>query len=99
MIVSGGENVYPAEIESVLTEHPAVAQAAVIGVPSDKWGESPYAVVVKAPGAEVTKADLIAYAREQMAHYKCPVGVAFVDALPLNASGKLLKTELRSRFA
>lgn len=99
MIVSGGENVYPAEIESVLTEHPAVAQAAVIGVPSERWGESPYAVVVKAPGAEATEADLIAYARDQMAHYKCPVGVAFVDALPLNASGKLLKTELRSRFA
>ena len=99
MILSGGENVYPAEVESVLLEHPAVAQAAVIGVPSERWGESPYAVVVQAAGVEVTDADLIAYAREQMAHYKCPVGVAFVDALPLNASGKLLKTELRSRFS
>jgi len=102
MIVSGGENVYPAEVESVLTEHPAVAQVAVVGVPSDKWGESAYAVVVKAAGAEVTEvteADLIAFARNQMAHYKCPVGVAFVDALPLNASGKLLKTELRARFS
>ena len=99
MIVSGGENVYPAEIESVLTGHPGVAHAAVIGIPSEKWGESPYAVVVKAPDADVTEADLIAYARDQMAHYKCPAGVAFVDSLPLNASGKLLKTELRARFS
>lgn len=99
MIVSGGENVYPAEIESLLTEHPGVAQAAVIGIPSEKWGESPYAVVVKAPDAEVTEADLIEFSRANMAHYKCPVGIAFVDALPLNASGKLLKTELRARFS
>ncbi len=98
MIVSGGENVYPAEVESVLTEHPAVAQAAVVGVPSERWGESPYAVVVTTPDAEATESELVEFTRERLAHYKCPVGVAFVDALPLNASGKLLKTELRKRF-
>ncbi|WP_225985870.1 long-chain-fatty-acid--CoA ligase [Janibacter melonis] len=102
MIVSGGENVYPAEVESVLTGHPGVAQVAVIGVPSQRWGESPMAVVVRAAGAEgeaLTETGLVTWARERMAHFKCPVSVAFVDALPLNASGKLLKTELRSRFA
>ncbi|WP_211208744.1 long-chain-fatty-acid--CoA ligase [Aeromicrobium marinum] len=98
MIVSGGENVYPAEIESVLTGHPAVAQVAVVGVPSERWGESPLAVVVAVPGQTVTEAELIEWARERMAHFKCPTAVAFVEALPLNASGKLLKTELRSRF-
>ncbi len=99
MIVSGGENVYPAEVESVLTGHPGIAQVAVIGVPSERWGESPMAVIVRAPeGADLTEAEVIAWSRERMAHFKCPVAVAFVDALPLNASGKLLKTELRQRY-
>lgn len=98
MIVSGGENVYPAEVESILTGHPAVAQVAVVGVPSEKWGESPIAVVVLTPGASVTEAELIAWSRDHMAHFKCPVSVAFVDALPLNASGKLLKTQLRATY-
>jgi acyl-CoA synthetase (AMP-forming)/AMP-acid ligase II len=95
MIVSGGENVFPAEVESVLTGHPDVAEVAVIGIPSEQWGESTYAVVVRTPGAEVTAAELIEWARERLAHIKCPVGVSFVDALPRNASGKLLKTRLR----
>ncbi|MCL8250030.1 long-chain-fatty-acid--CoA ligase [Aeromicrobium fastidiosum] len=99
MIVSGGENIFPAEVESLLTEHPAVAQVAVVGVPSATWGESPLAVVVPAPGAEVTEAELISWARERLAHYKCPTAVAFVDALPLNASGKLLKRSLREQFS
>ena len=102
MIVSGGENVYPAEVESVLTGHPGVAQVAVIGVPSERWGESPMAVVVRAAGDEgeqLSAESLIAWARERLAHYKCPVDVAFVDALPLNASGKLLKVRLREEFA
>ncbi|MCD9199874.1 long-chain-fatty-acid--CoA ligase [Aeromicrobium wangtongii] len=98
MIVSGGENVYPAEVESILTGHPDVAQAAVVGVPSQTWGESPIAVVVRVPGATLTEAELIAWSREHMAHFKCPISVAFVDELPLNASGKLLKTELRSTY-
>jgi len=100
MIVSGGENVYPAEIESVLTGHPGVAQVAVIGVPSERWGESPMAVVVRSPeGTDLTESELIEWSRERLAHFKCPVAVAFVEALPLNASGKLLKTELRATYA
>ncbi len=101
MIVSGGENVFPAEVESILTEHPAVAQAAVIGIPSARWGESPMAVVVlrDTPTPPPTPTDLITWCRDRLAHYKCPVEVAFVDTLPLNASGKLLKTELRSRYS
>ncbi|MTB88084.1 long-chain-fatty-acid--CoA ligase [Aeromicrobium senzhongii] len=102
MIVSGGENVYPAEVESVLTAHPGVAQVAVIGVPSDRWGESPMAIVVRSSGPEGAALDaaaVIGWARERLAHYKCPVDVAFVDALPLNASGKLLKARLREEFA
>ncbi|GAA1748057.1 long-chain-fatty-acid--CoA ligase [Aeromicrobium alkaliterrae] len=102
MIVSGGENVYPAEIESVLTGHPGVAHVAVIGIPSEKWGESPMAVVVRAAGPAGESLDapgLIAWSRERLAGFKTPVDVAFVDALPLNASGKLLKTALRSTYA
>ncbi|ROO86456.1 acyl-CoA synthetase (AMP-forming)/AMP-acid ligase II [Actinocorallia herbida] len=95
MIVTGGENVYPAEVESVLTEHPSVLEAAVIGIPSARWGESPYAIVVRRPGARLEERELIAFARERLAHFKCPSGVAFCDALPRNASGKLLKNRLR----
>ncbi|HEX2902636.1 MAG TPA: AMP-binding protein [Jatrophihabitans sp.] len=98
MIVTGGENVFPAEVESVLTGHPAVAEVAVIGIPSQQWGESPYAIVVLAPGATADAAELIGYARDRLAHYKCPVGVSFVQALPRNASGKLLKRVLREQF-
>ncbi|GAA0233472.1 long-chain-fatty-acid--CoA ligase [Cryptosporangium japonicum] len=98
MIVSGGENVYPAEVESVLTGHPSVAHVAVVGVPSSRWGETPLAVVVPAAGRTVDAAELIAWARERMAHYKCPSDVVVVDALPLTASGKVLKTSLRSRY-
>lgn len=102
MIVTGAENVYPAEVESVLTGHPGVAQVAVIGVPSLRWGESPMAVVVRAAGTEgeaLDEAGLITWARGRLAHFKCPVAVVFVDALPVNASGKLLKVDLRRRYA
>lgn len=102
MIVSGGENVYPAEIESVLTGHPGVAQVAVIGIPSERWGESPMAVVVRAAtpeGTALTAESLLTWSRERLAGFKQPADVAFVDALPLNASGKLLKTALRSTYA
>ncbi|MEZ0073265.1 long-chain-fatty-acid--CoA ligase [Planotetraspora sp. GP83] len=95
MIVSGGENVYPAEVESALTGHPAVLEVAVIGVPSERWGEVAHAVVVLRQGAAVTGEELIAWSRERLAHFKCPSGVSFVDTLPRNASGKLLKTRLR----
>ncbi len=96
MIVSGGENVYPAEVESVMTGHPAVAEVAVVGVPSAQWGESPYAVVVLRPGAQVSEDELISWTRDRMAHFKCPVGVAFARALARTASGKLQKQAIRS---
>jgi acyl-CoA synthetase (AMP-forming)/AMP-acid ligase II len=96
MIVTGGENVYPAEVESVMTGHPAVAEVAVIGVPSAAWGESPYAVVVLRPGAEVTEAALIAWTRDRLAHFKCPAGVSFAPSLARTASGKLQKPAIRA---
>jgi long-chain acyl-CoA synthetase len=98
MIVSGGENVYPAEIENVLMGHPDVEDAAVIGVPSEKWGETVKAVIVPARGSEISDEELIAYCRERLAHYKCPTSVDRVDALPRNPSGKLLKKELREPY-
>ncbi len=102
MIVSGGENVYPAEVESVLTDHPGIAQVAVIGVSSERWGESPMAIVVRVAGEAGERLDaagVIAFARARLAHFKCPVDVAFVDQLPLNANGKLLKNRLREQYA
>jgi acyl-CoA synthetase (AMP-forming)/AMP-acid ligase II len=99
MIISGGENVYPAEIERVLVEHPAVAEVAVIGVPDPKWGETPKAVVVAAAGATPDEAELIGYCRDRLARFKCPSSVEVVDALPRNPTGKVLKTELRKTFA
>jgi long-chain acyl-CoA synthetase len=98
MILSGGENIYPAEVENVLMAHPSVADVAVIGVPDDKWGETVKAIVVKAPGASLEPSELIEFARERLAHYKCPTSVDFMDVLPRNPSGKLLKRELREPF-
>jgi long-chain acyl-CoA synthetase len=98
MIVSGGENIYPAEIENVLMAHPAVADAAVIGVPSDRWGETPKAMIVRAAGAEPTEQELIDYCRERLAKFKCPTSVDWVDALPRNPSGKILKKDLRAPY-
>jgi len=98
MIVSGGENVYPAEVENVLMGHPAIADVAVIGVPHDKWGETGKAVVVLAGGASATPEELIAYARERLAGFKTPTSVDFVDALPRNPSGKVLKKDLREPY-
>ena len=98
MVVSGGENVYPAEVENVLYAHPEVLEAAVIGVPSDRWGETVKAVVVRRPGATLDEASLIAFARGRLAHYKCPTTVDFADELPRNASGKVLKKVLREPF-
>ncbi|RMF09907.1 MAG: long-chain-fatty-acid--CoA ligase [Alphaproteobacteria bacterium] len=98
MIVSGAENIYPAEVESALAAHPAVAEVAVIGVPDQKWGEAVKAVVVLRPGKQVTAEELIAFARQRIAGYKVPKSVDFVDALPRNASGKILKRELRRPY-
>jgi len=98
MIISGGENIYPAEIENQLMKHPAVADGAIIGVPDDKWGEAVKACVVLKPGAQLTGPELIDWMRERLAHYKCPKSVDFVDALPRNPSGKILKRILREPF-
>ena len=98
MIVSGGENVYPAEVESALMSHPGIADIAVIGVPHEKWGETVKAIVVKAPGVEVTEGDIIAFAKEQLAKFKCPTSVDWIDALPRNPSGKILKKDLRAPY-
>ncbi len=98
MIVSGGENIYPAEVESALFGHPAVADVAVIGVPDERWGETVKAVVVKKKDAEVTPAELIGWARERIAGYKLPKSVDFIDALPRNPTGKILKRELRKTY-
>jgi acyl-CoA synthetase (AMP-forming)/AMP-acid ligase II len=98
MIVSGGENIYPAEVENAIFGHPAVADVAVIGVPDEKWGEAVKAIVVRKPGVDVAASDLIAYARDRIAGYKLPKSVDFVDALPRNPSGKILRRELRSPY-
>lgn len=96
MIVSGGENVYPAEIERVLAEHPSVADVAVIGVPDERWGEVPKACVVAAPGATIDPEALLARAREHLAGFKCPRTVDVLEELPRNPTGKILKKELRA---
>ena len=98
MIVSGGENVYPAEVENVLLSYPSIVDAAVIGVPDPKWGETVKAVVVLGPGETLDEADVIAHCRAALAHYKCPTSVDSVDALPRNPSGKVLKRELRAPY-
>ncbi len=98
MIISGGENIYPAEVENALFSHPGVADVAVIGVPDDKWGEAVKAFVVRKPGAEVTAEALMTYARERIAGYKVPRSIDFVDALPRNPTGKILKRELRKPY-
>lgn len=98
MIVSGGENVYPAEVENVLYDHAAVAEVAVIGVPDERWGETVKAIVVVKPEASTDAAELISFARTRLAKYKCPTSVDFVAMLPRNASGKVLKKELRLAY-
>lgn len=96
MIISGGENVYPAEIENVILGHPAVAEVAVIGQPSERWGESPFAVVVTKE--EATEADILNFCDGKLARFKMPKGAAFVDTIPRNPSGKVLKRILREQF-
>ena len=98
MIISGGENVYPAEVENALYSHPKVADVAVIGVPDAKWGEAVKACVVVKAGEELGEAELIAHARERIAGYKCPKSIDFVAALPRNPSGKILRRELRAPY-
>ena len=98
MIISGGENVYPAEVEAVLMGHPEVLECAVIGVPDAKWGETVKAVVVRRQGTSLAEAALIAWSRDKLAGFKRPSSVDFIDALPRNAAGKLLKRTLREPY-
>jgi acyl-CoA synthetase (AMP-forming)/AMP-acid ligase II len=98
MIVSGGENIYPAEVENAIFGHPQVADVAVIGVPDDKWGEAVKAIVVAKPGETVDEAAVIAWARERIAAYKAPKSVTVVEAIPRNPSGKILRRELRAPY-
>jgi acyl-CoA synthetase (AMP-forming)/AMP-acid ligase II len=98
MVVSGGENIYPAEVENVLLGIAGIADAAVIGVPDDSWGETVKAVVVRDAGSDIGAEEIITFCRDRLAHYKCPTSVDFADVLPRNPSGKVLKRELREPY-
>jgi fatty-acyl-CoA synthase/long-chain acyl-CoA synthetase len=98
MIISGGVNIYPAEIEHALEHHDEIVEAAVFGIPSEEWGESVHAVVVRHPGSELDEARVQAFAREHLAGYKVPRSVSFVSEIPKTGSGKMLKRELRAPF-
>lgn len=98
MIKTGGENVFSAEVENALAKHPAVVMSAVIAIPDPQWGEAVHAVVVLAPGQQVTAEEIIAHCKTLIAGYKSPRSVAFVDALPMTGAGKILKTRLREPF-
>jgi acyl-CoA synthetase (AMP-forming)/AMP-acid ligase II len=99
MIISGGENIYSAEVENALCAHPSVAACAVVGVPDPKWGERVHAVVVLQPGAQADADELVDFVRESIAGYKVPRAVSFADALPVSGAGKVLKRELRDQLA
>ena len=98
MIISGGENVYPREVEEAIYQHPAVQEAAVIGIPDPYWVEKVHAVVVLKKGASTTANELISFCKQELARYKAPKSVEFVDSLPKNAAGKILKRELREKY-
>jgi len=95
MVISGGVNIYPRDIEETLLQHPAISDAAVIGVPDEKWGERLKAFVVVAAGHSLDSADIIAFCDGRISSMKTPKDISFIDRLPRNASGKVLKTELR----
>ncbi len=98
MYISGGENVYPAEVENVLYQLPEVAEAAIIGVPHDRWGEVGLAVLALKPGASLDRSTVVEHCVSRLAKFKIPDDIAIVDELPRNATGKVLKRELRTRF-
>jgi long-chain acyl-CoA synthetase len=98
LVISGGENVYPVEVENVLAEHPQLAEVAVIGVPHERWGETVKAIVVPRPGAQVSQDEVIAFVRRRLAGFKCPTSVDVVAMLPRTATGKVLKHMLREPY-
>jgi acyl-CoA synthetase (AMP-forming)/AMP-acid ligase II len=97
MVISGGINIYPREIEEVLVTHPDISDAAVIGIPDEKWGESLKAFIVKGDSAELSGDDIVTFCDGRISSMKTPKEYVFIDQLPRNASGKVLKTELRTR--
>ena len=99
MFLSGGENVYPVEIEKVLYQHPAVHMCAVIGVPDQKWGEVGKAILVLKPGMHATEEEMLKFMSERLAKYKVPRSVVFADALPISSAGKILKRELKETYS
>jgi acyl-CoA synthetase (AMP-forming)/AMP-acid ligase II len=101
MIISGGENIYPAEVEAVLADHPAVAEVAVVGRPDPVWGEAVHAVIIPVAGAGpgASAEAIISWSRERLAHFKCPKTVEFAGSLPRTTTGKVLKRELRAQLA
>ena len=98
MIISGGENIYSAQVEAAIHQHPAVLESAVIGIPSDKWGESVHAVVVLKPGKSASEKEIITTAKDYLASYQKPQSVEFVDSLPKAPTGKILKRDLRNPY-
>jgi acyl-CoA synthetase (AMP-forming)/AMP-acid ligase II len=98
MIITGGENVYPAEVENALYEHPAVSEAAVIGIPDEKWGEAVKAIVVSKPNQEIDEKHVISFVRERIAGFKTPKSIDVIDIMPRNASGKILRKDLRAPY-
>ncbi|MFB4163745.1 long-chain-fatty-acid--CoA ligase [Alteribacillus sp. JSM 102045] len=98
IIISGGENISSIEVEGYLYNHPDIVEVAVVGVPHEKWGEVPHAVIVKREGTDITEEEIINYARSKMAHFKAPKGISFIDTLPKTASGKIQKVQLRKEF-
>ena len=101
MIISGGENIFPAEVEAVLAGHPAVADVAVVGRPDPTWGEAVHAVVIPVAGqaGAVSADEIVSWCRDNLAHFKCPKSVEFVDSLPRTTTGKVLKRELREQLS
>ena len=98
MIITGGLNVFPNEVEQVLYRYPGVAEASVFGIPDEKWGEAVKAVVALKPGAKATAQEIIAFCRDNLAHYKAPGSVDFIDSLPKSDIGKILTKELREPY-
>ena len=97
MYINGGFNVYPAEVESIMLQHPQIGQVSVVGVPDERMGEVGFAFIVPTSGETPEPDEIMEWCRQEMANYKCPREVALIDNLPLNASGKVLKYELRDR--